>query len=106
MFDEFFEIYRVELRRELMDFRKLAMFSRETFNLGLPARIYRTWAALLTQIQGGYAAEALYGRGNVETRGLIPAPWLRYPAGASRWRNGGICRESRRRKGFLAHQSE
>ena len=66
LFDEFFETYRTELRRELLDFRKRTMFSRETFNLGLPARIYRTWASLLTQIQGGYAAESLYGRGNVE----------------------------------------
>ena len=66
LFDEFFETYRTELRRELPDFRKRTMFSRETFNLGLPARIYRTWASLLTQIQGGYAAEAVYGRGNVE----------------------------------------
>lgn len=66
LFDEFYEIYSAELRRELRDFRKRTMFSRETFNLGLPARIYRTWAALLTQIQGGYAAASLYGRGNVE----------------------------------------
>ena len=41
------------------------MFSEETFYRGLPARIYRTWASLLTQIQGGYAAEEIYGRGNV-----------------------------------------
>lgn len=42
------------------------MFSEETFYRGLPARIYRTWAALLTQIQGGYITEAIYGEGNVK----------------------------------------
>ena len=41
------------------------MFSVETFYRGLPARIYRTWASLLTQIQGGYAAEEIYGEKNV-----------------------------------------
>lgn len=65
-FDEFYGIYSSELARELEEFRALKMFSKETFSLGLPARIYRTWASLLTQIQGGYVAEEIYGRGNVE----------------------------------------
>ena len=28
----------------------------------MPARIYRTWASLLTQIQGGYVAATMYRR--------------------------------------------
>lgn len=65
-FEEFYGMYSAELEAELEEFRRAAMFSRETFYRGLPARIYRTWASLLTQIQGGYAAEEVYGGGNVE----------------------------------------
>ena len=101
LFEGFFEIYRVELRRELMDFRKRALFSRETFNLGLPARIYRTWAALLTQIQGGHAAEALYGRGNVEMSAELDYRGIdlrvRDGAGAE-WRNIQIKKETMSRE--------
>ncbi len=65
-FENFFQTYAGGNREILLEnFRREAMFSRETFYRGLPARIYRTWAALLTQIQGGYAAEELYGKGNV-----------------------------------------
>jgi len=65
-FEKFYQIYHCELTDKLEKFRKDKMFSKETFYRGLPARIYRTWASLLTQIQGGYVAEQLYGRGNVE----------------------------------------
>lgn len=65
-FDAFYRTYSRELRAALEDFRRRAMFSEETFYRGLPARTYRTWASLLTQIQGGYVAEEIYGRGNVE----------------------------------------
>jgi len=65
-FERFYDVYSADLRAEIERFRKDKMFSKETFYRGLPARIYRTWASLLTQIQGGYAAEKLYGRGNVE----------------------------------------
>ena len=65
-FEEFYKIYSAGLKAELEEFRRQAMFSEETFYRGLPARIYRTWASLLTQIQGGYVAESIYGEGNVE----------------------------------------
>ena len=64
-YEKFYGIYSGELKKELENFRKEKMFSKETFYRGLPARIYRTWAALLTQIQGGYAAEKIYGKGNI-----------------------------------------
>ena len=60
-FDNFYRIYYGELSEELESFRIKTMFSKETFYRGLPARIYRTWASLLTQIQGGYAADSIYG---------------------------------------------
>ena len=64
-FDKFYQTYSSELAEELEKFRVDTMFSEETFHLGLPARIYRTWASLLTQIQGGYVAAEIYGRDNV-----------------------------------------
>lgn len=45
--------------------RTQALFSHETFYRDLPARIYRTWTRLLTQIQGAYVAETVYGTENV-----------------------------------------
>lgn len=65
-YEQFYRAYSGELADELEAFRARKMFSAETFHRGLPARIYRTWASLLTQIQGGYAAEEIYGRGHVE----------------------------------------
>jgi len=65
-FEDFYNIYKASLNIELEEWRKKCLFSEETFYLGLPARIYRTWASLLTQIQGAYVAESIYGKGNVE----------------------------------------
>ncbi len=61
----FYETYASNLAEDLEAWRMDAQFSKETFYRGLPARIYRTWASLLTQIQGAYVAETIYGRGNV-----------------------------------------
>ena len=65
-YPSFYETYESDLRSDLEEFRRGCLFSEETFYRGLPARIYRTWAALLTQIQGAYVAEEIYGRGNVK----------------------------------------
>lgn len=59
-YDDFYSFYSTGLANELEEFRKKQMFSEETFYRGLPARIYRTWASLLTQIQGGYVANSIY----------------------------------------------
>ena len=64
-YESFYETYKHSLRNELEQWRKDAQFSKETFYRGLPARIYRTWASLLTQVQGAYVAESIYGKGNV-----------------------------------------
>lgn len=61
-YDDFYHFYSTRLAKELEGFRKQQMFSKETFYRGLPARIYRTWASLLTQIQGGYVASCIYPR--------------------------------------------
>ena len=66
-YDDFYKnCYLAPLQAELEAFRKKSFFSEETFYMGLPARIYRTWASLLTQIQAGYIAEQVYGKGDIE----------------------------------------
>lgn len=65
-FERFYDLYSRDLSGELEQFRIKTRFSEETFYLGLPARIYRTWASLLTQIQAGYVAESVFGNGSVK----------------------------------------
>ncbi len=65
LFEEFYKKYGDDLSVQIEEFRKKSLFSKETFYRGLPARTYRTWASLLTQIQGGYLAEKIYGKNNV-----------------------------------------
>ena len=62
----FYEAYKESIYYRLEEWREHCGFSKETFYRGLPARIYRTWASLLTQVQGAYVAEDIYGKGKVE----------------------------------------
>jgi hypothetical protein len=39
---------------------------KDCFYRGIKARIYRTWAGLITQIHAGYVAESVFGDGSVE----------------------------------------
>jgi hypothetical protein len=39
--------------------------------LGLPARIYRTWASIITQIHAGYVAESVFGNNSVEMSDVL-----------------------------------
>lgn len=64
-FEDFYEEYKKPIKLSLNDFMKTTQFSKETFEKGLPARIYRTWASLITQIQGGYVCGEIYGYENV-----------------------------------------
>ena len=41
------------------------------FSKGLPARIYRTWASIITQIHAGYVAESVFGEGTVVMSGEL-----------------------------------
>lgn len=65
-FDEFYERYLQEKKVLLEEFRKKIMMCEKCFYLWLPARIYRTWASLITQIHGGYVAESVFGNGTIE----------------------------------------
>lgn len=65
-YEDFYKQYLDDLQKEIEEFREESLFSKDMFYLGLPARIYRTWASLLTQIQGGYVAENMYGSSAVD----------------------------------------
>jgi hypothetical protein len=65
-YDDFYAKYKSSLATELKFFHKKIQMCKACFYLGLPARIYRTWTALLTQIHGGMVAEQIFGEGNVE----------------------------------------
>ncbi|MFH1237902.1 MAG: TaqI family restriction endonuclease [archaeon] len=65
-FDEFYDIYLKEKKELLEAFREYVEMCESCFYRGLKARIYRTWAGLITQIHGGYVAESVFGEGSVE----------------------------------------
>ncbi len=65
-FDAFYKRYLKEKKKLLEKFRKKVKMCKKCFYLGLPARIYRTWASLITQIQAGYVAESVFGKGTTE----------------------------------------
>lgn len=67
-FDDFFKEYLKEKKKELEEFRIKITMCKKCFYRGLPARIYRTWASIITQIHGGYVAESVFGEGSVEMR--------------------------------------
>jgi hypothetical protein len=46
-------------------FRNKIQMCEICFYKGLPARIYRTWASIITQIHAGYVAENVFGAGTV-----------------------------------------
>ena len=64
-FDGFYKKYLAEKETLLENFRTKIMMCDKCFYLGLPARIYRTWASLITQIHAGYVAESVFGVGTV-----------------------------------------
>ncbi|MBR3139085.1 TaqI family restriction endonuclease [Candidatus Saccharibacteria bacterium] len=67
-FDEYYKVYWNTHEKEINEFWDKSGFGKDCdcFKKGLEARIYRTWASLITQIQGGYVAETVFGKGNVE----------------------------------------
>ncbi len=65
-YDAFYQAYLSELKTDLENFRKKIQMCKKCFYLGLPARIYRTWASIITQIHAGYVAESVFGAGSVE----------------------------------------
>jgi len=64
-YEQFYEEYRKLYRKNLELFRNKTQMCRTCFYKGLPARIYRTWASIITQIHAGYVAESVFGDGSV-----------------------------------------
>ena len=64
-FDDFYLKYKERYIAELEQFRQKIQMCESCYYKGLPARIYRTWASLITQIQAGYLAEVVFGAGSV-----------------------------------------
>jgi hypothetical protein len=64
-FDTFYARYLKDKKQNLEIFREKATMCEDCFYRGLKARIYRTWAGLITQIHAGYVAENVFGSGTV-----------------------------------------
>jgi hypothetical protein len=64
-FEDFYQRYLKEKSKALEKFREKVTMCENCFYRGLEARIYRTWVGLITQIQAGYIAELVFGKGTV-----------------------------------------
>lgn len=64
-FEDFYKEYLNNYKTEIENFRKKITMCENCFYRGLPARIYRTWASIITQIHAGYVAESVCGEGSV-----------------------------------------
>lgn len=64
-FDDFYERYSEDKATLLENFRQKTGLCKDCFHKGLPARTYRTWASLITQIHAGYVAESVFGNDSV-----------------------------------------
>lgn len=63
-YDEYYEMHK----NYINEFWQKSGFgvNCDCFQRGLKARIYRTWASLITQIHAGYVAELVFGKDSVE----------------------------------------
>ena len=61
-YNSFYDEYLKEHRAPLEAFQKRTGMCEGCFYKGLPARIYRTWASIITQIHAGYVAENIFGK--------------------------------------------
>lgn len=64
-YDDFYQLYQKAHQADIERFRQKITMCEDCFHRGLPARIYRTWASIITQIHAGYVAEAVFGPGSV-----------------------------------------
>lgn len=65
-FDTYYKLYYNEHKNDIEAFRIKTEMCTDCFNKGLKARIYRTWASIITQIHAGYVAECVFGENTVE----------------------------------------
>ncbi len=64
-YEDFYKEYLRIYKKDIENFRKKITMCKNCFYRGLPARIYRTWASIITQIHAGYVAESVFGKNNV-----------------------------------------
>lgn len=64
-FDNFYKRYLKEKKSAIKIFKIKTTMCDDCFDRGLKARIYRTWAGLITQIHAGYVAESVFGKGAI-----------------------------------------
>lgn len=64
-YDDFYNEYLMAYEPAIKAFRQKITMCEDCFYRGLPARIYRTWASIITQIHAGYVAEAVFGDSSV-----------------------------------------
>ena len=64
-FDDFYKRYLREKKKAIEKFKIKTTMCDDCFSRGLKARIYRTWAGLITQIHAGYVAQSVFGEGTV-----------------------------------------
>ena len=70
-FEKFYEEYLSEQGSDIKKFQEKTGMCEKCFSKGLPARIYRTWASIITQIHAGYVAESVFGEGTVAMSGEL-----------------------------------
>lgn len=70
-FEEYYELYYADCKDDIETFRTKTEMCENCFNKGLKARIYRTWASIITQIHAGYVAEKVFGNGTVEMNDVL-----------------------------------
>jgi len=63
-FEDFYREYLKKHKADIEAFRVKITMCKDCYYRGLPARIYRTWASLITQIYAGYVAESVFGEGS------------------------------------------
>ncbi len=64
-YEDFYKEYLKANKTDIENFRKKITMCKKCFYRGLPARIYRTWASIITQIHAGYVAESVFGQNSV-----------------------------------------
>ena len=74
-FDDFYSLYLNEKKNELEEFRTKIMMCEKCFYLWLPARIYRTWASIVTQIHWWYVAEDVFWSWSIEMSEELDHAW-------------------------------
>lgn len=70
-FEDFYQEYLNAHKKDIEAFRQKVTMCKDCFYRGLPARIYRTWASIITQIHAGYVAESVFGDRTVAMSSIL-----------------------------------